>query len=65
MKTGIRFLIIDKYYKNKVARYDSYVLKRMCEEQWRFLLRKGWRFGYAPPYATSNLDDWISTSVEY
>ena len=30
-RTGIRFQIIDNYYKNKVVRYDSYVLDRMCE----------------------------------
>lgn len=28
--TGIRYQIIDKYYKNKVTRYDSYVLDRIC-----------------------------------
>lgn len=30
-RTGIRFHIIDNYYKNKVVRYDSDVLDRMCE----------------------------------
>ena len=30
-RTGIRFQIIDKYYKNNVVRYDSYVLDRFCE----------------------------------
>ena len=30
-RTGIRFQIIDNYYKNKVLRYDSYVLDRICE----------------------------------
>ena len=30
-RTGIRFQIIDNYYKNKVVRYDSYVLNKMCE----------------------------------
>ena len=30
-RTEIGFAIIDKYYKNKVVRYDSYVLDRMCE----------------------------------
>lgn len=30
-RTGIRFQIIDKYYKNKVVRYDSYVLDKICE----------------------------------
>lgn len=28
--TGIRYPIIDNYYKNKVVRYDSYVLERIC-----------------------------------
>ena len=30
-RTGIRFQIIDNYYKNKVVRYDSYVLSKICE----------------------------------
>ena len=29
-RTGIRYQIIDNYYKNKVTRYDSYVLERIC-----------------------------------
>ena len=29
-RTGIRFQIIDNYYKNKVTRYDSDVLDRIC-----------------------------------
>lgn len=29
-RTGIRFAIIDNYYKNKVVRYDSFVLDRIC-----------------------------------
>ncbi len=29
-KTGIQYQIIDKYYKNKVMRYDSFVLDRIC-----------------------------------
>ena len=29
-KTGIKFQIIDNYYKNKVVRYDSDVLDRIC-----------------------------------
>ena len=29
-KTGIVFHIIDKYYKNKVVRYDSYVFDKIC-----------------------------------
>ncbi len=30
-RTGIRFQIIDNYYKNKVIRYDSYVLDKICD----------------------------------
>ena len=30
-RTGIMFPIIDNYYKNKVVRYDSYVLNRICD----------------------------------
>lgn len=29
-RTGIRYPIIDNYYKNKVIRYDSYVLDKIC-----------------------------------
>ena len=29
-RTGIQYQIIDNYYKNKVVRYDSYVLERIC-----------------------------------
>lgn len=29
-RTGIRYPIIDNYYKNKIIRYDSYVLDRIC-----------------------------------
>ncbi len=29
-RTGIQYQIIDNYYKNKVRRYDSYVLDRIC-----------------------------------
>ena len=29
-RTGINYQIIDNYYKNKVKRYDSYVLDRIC-----------------------------------
>ncbi len=29
-KTGISFPVIDHYYKNKVIRYDSYVLNKIC-----------------------------------
>ena len=28
--TGIQFQVVDKYYKNKVVRYDSFVLDKMC-----------------------------------
>ncbi|MBO5059805.1 MAG: helix-turn-helix transcriptional regulator [Clostridia bacterium] len=31
VRTGIRYQIIDNYYKNKVVRYDSYVLSRIIE----------------------------------
>ncbi len=30
-RTGIQYQIIDNYYKNKVKRYDGYVLDRICE----------------------------------
>ncbi len=30
-KTGIQYQIIDNYYKNKVKRYDSFVLDRICD----------------------------------
>ena len=30
-RTDIRYQIIDNYYKNRVVRYDSYVLARICE----------------------------------
>lgn len=30
-KTGIHYQIIDNYYKNKVKRYDSFVLDRICD----------------------------------
>lgn len=29
-RTGIRFQIIDNYYKNKVVRYDSEILNKIC-----------------------------------
>ena len=29
-RTGIEYHIIDKYYKNKVVRYDSYLLDKIC-----------------------------------
>ncbi|MBQ8004006.1 MAG: helix-turn-helix transcriptional regulator [Oscillospiraceae bacterium] len=30
MEAGIQYQIIDKYFKNKVTRYDSYVLDKIC-----------------------------------
>lgn len=30
-RTGIQYQVIDNYYKNKVKRYDSFVLNRICE----------------------------------
>lgn len=30
-RTGISFQIVDNYYKNKVVRYDSDLLDRMCK----------------------------------
>ncbi len=29
-RTGIRYQIIDNYYKNHVKRYDSYILDKIC-----------------------------------
>ncbi len=29
-QTGIRYQIIDRYYKNTVVRYDSFILDRIC-----------------------------------
>jgi len=29
-RTGVQFQILDKYYKNKLVRYDSYVLDKIC-----------------------------------
>lgn len=29
-RTGIQYQIIDNYYKNKIKRYDSYILERIC-----------------------------------
>ena len=29
-RTGVEYQIIDKYYKNKVVRYDSYILDKIC-----------------------------------
>ena len=30
-RSDIHYHIIDKYYKNKVVRYDSFVLDKICE----------------------------------
>ncbi|MBR3025699.1 MAG: helix-turn-helix transcriptional regulator [Oscillospiraceae bacterium] len=30
-ETGIKFQTIDNYYKNKVVRYDGYVLSQICK----------------------------------
>ncbi len=30
-RTGIQYQIIDNYYKNKIIRYDSFVLGKMCD----------------------------------
>ncbi len=30
-RSGIIYQIIDRYYKNAVVRYDSYVLDKICE----------------------------------
>ena len=29
-RTGIRYHIVDNYYKNKVIRYDSFILDKIC-----------------------------------
>lgn len=29
-RTDIKFQTIDKYYKNRVVRFDSYILDRIC-----------------------------------
>ena len=29
-RSGVQYQVIDKYYKNNVIRYDSYVLDRIC-----------------------------------
>ncbi len=29
-RTGVKFQTIDRYYKNLVVRYDSYILDRIC-----------------------------------
>ncbi len=28
--TGIQYQIIDNYYKNKIIRYDRYILNKIC-----------------------------------
>ena len=30
-KTGIRYDTINKYYRNRVVRYDSYILAKICD----------------------------------
>ncbi len=30
-RTEIKFQTIDRYYKNRVVRYDSYILDRICD----------------------------------
>ncbi len=30
-RSGIQYQIIDNYYKNKVVRYDSNILDRICK----------------------------------
>ena len=30
-RTGIQYQVIDNYYKNKIKRYDSFVLDRICD----------------------------------
>ena len=29
-RTAVKFQTIDRYYKNRVVRYDSYILDRIC-----------------------------------
>ena len=29
-RTGIQYQVIDNYFKNKVVRYDSFVIDRIC-----------------------------------
>ena len=29
-RTGIQYQIIDNYYKNKVVRYDCFILNKIC-----------------------------------
>ena len=30
-RSGVQYQIVDKYYKNKVKRYDSYLLDKFCD----------------------------------
>ena len=30
-RTDVKFQTIDRYYKNRVIRYDSYILDRICQ----------------------------------
>lgn len=30
-RSGIQYQVIDNYYKNRVKRYDGYVLDRICQ----------------------------------
>ena len=30
-RTGVKFQTIDRYYKNRVIRYDNYILDKICE----------------------------------
>ena len=30
-QSGIQYQVIDNYYKNRVKRYDGYVLDRICQ----------------------------------
>jgi len=30
-KTRIQYQVIDNYYKNKIKRYDSFVIDRICD----------------------------------
>ena len=36
-RTGIQYQIIDNYYKNKVKRYDGFVLERICNRVYKRL----------------------------
>ena len=30
-RSGLMYQVLDKYYKNTVVRYDSYILDKICE----------------------------------